>query len=292
MNVQHSFELHLTVETNQFNEIAKHRSLLFFLFLRLAMLNCCRETVQLIQNSSRKWQKSLQAERDARIRMERICEQVASQRAKLEKQIQRASQKTRTTTVSNASNKFSEGRQINDESHSSDDDDEYHDAISDPQTVDVFRIPSVKKKNFHFNCIDHFSFFRLQRRSSNVEKSSSIIDDENDSSGSEDQSEFEDNEKNNLPLVVVKSKEKLRSMQTTSRLFSRLESNRIEISNETRSTRQLSSSFENNRNVNNSTRRSSVMRRKRRDRIPERPNQRLNFLDRTMMFNDQNDCLL
>ena len=83
--------------------------------------------MQLIQNQGRKWQKAIQFERDARVRMERMCEQVASQSAKLEKQIQRASRKEKSTNI----------RSTNEESGSSEDDDEFHDAES------VFRIPYV-----------------------------------------------------------------------------------------------------------------------------------------------------
>jgi hypothetical protein len=54
------------------------------------MLNAYQELVELIHNQGRQWQKTVQFERDARIRMERMCEQVASQSVKLEKQIQRA----------------------------------------------------------------------------------------------------------------------------------------------------------------------------------------------------------
>jgi hypothetical protein len=92
-----------------------------------AMLNACQELVQLIQNQGRKWQKAIQFERDARVRMERMCEQVASQSAKLEKQIQRASRKDKTSNY----------RNTNEESGSSDSE-EFHDAES------VFRIPYVR----------------------------------------------------------------------------------------------------------------------------------------------------
>jgi hypothetical protein len=100
------------------------------------MVNACQELVQLIQNQGRKWQKAVQFERDARIRMERMCEQVATQSAKLEKQIQRASRKDKASTRS------SDLRTPNEESGSSDSD-EFHDAES------VFRIPYVRKLAEH-----------------------------------------------------------------------------------------------------------------------------------------------
>jgi hypothetical protein len=95
------------------------------------MLNACQELVQLIQGQGRKWQKAIQFEHDARVRMERMCEQVASQSAKLEKQIQRASRKDKTSI------KTLDIRNINEDSGSSDND-EFHDAES------VFRIPYVE----------------------------------------------------------------------------------------------------------------------------------------------------
>jgi len=107
------------------------------------MLNACQELVQLIQNQGRKWQKAIQFERDARLRMERMCEQVASQSAKLEKQMQRASRIDKQNLVPGhsalTSIKSSDFRGTNES-----DDDEFYDAIDDPQTIGVFRIPYVE----------------------------------------------------------------------------------------------------------------------------------------------------
>ena len=106
----------------------------------LAMLNACQELVQMIQNQGRKWQKAIQFERDARSRMERMCEQVAAQSAKLEKQMQRASRTDKQNLAvprpTKGSVKSSELRGPNES-----DDDEFYDAIDDPQTIGVFRIP-------------------------------------------------------------------------------------------------------------------------------------------------------
>lgn len=106
------------------------------------MLNACQELVQLIQGQGRKWQKAIQFERDARLRMERMCEQVASQTVKLEKQMQRASridkQHLNAARSTITSIKSSDLRGTNES-----DDDEFYDAIDDPQTIGVFRIPYV-----------------------------------------------------------------------------------------------------------------------------------------------------
>lgn len=109
------------------------------------MLNASQEVVQLIQSQGRKWQKAIQIERDARIRMERMCEQVAAQSAKLEKQMHRASRiehknshETNRSTMSSI--KSSDMRGIS-ETATNSDEDEFHDAIDDPQTIGVFRVP-------------------------------------------------------------------------------------------------------------------------------------------------------
>jgi hypothetical protein len=115
----------------------------------LAMLNACQELVQLIQNQGRKWQKAVQFERDARLRMERMCEQVASQSAKLEKQMQRASRIDKQQLAAGRSMKSAELRGANEGGNLSDDD-EFYDAIDDPQTIGVFRVPYVYFRIFYF----------------------------------------------------------------------------------------------------------------------------------------------
>ena len=119
------------------------------------MLNACQELVQLIQGQGRKWQRAVQSERDARVRMERMCEQVASQSAKLEKQIQRASRKDKTVA------KSPDPRTPNEDSCSSDSD-EFHDAES------VFRIPyvlyvSLMRINSILFCLD-FNIHQLMKK--------------------------------------------------------------------------------------------------------------------------------
>ncbi|CAF0862198.1 unnamed protein product [Adineta steineri] len=190
-----------------------------------AMLNACQELVQLIQNQGRKWQKAIQFERDARVRMERMCEQVATQSAKLEKQIQRASRKDKPTT------KTPDIRSATNEDSYSSDSDEFHDAES------VFRIP-------------------LQQHTSTNEKQSAKIVDDNvsscDDDGDDDESESEEQEEKKLPVVIVKRSKK------------------------TESTTSTSSTISMNKIVEN-TPKSSVSKRKRRDRVPERPNFSINL---------------
>ncbi|CAF1157947.1 unnamed protein product [Adineta steineri] len=206
-----------------------------------AMLNACQELVQLIQNQGRKWQKAVQFERDARLRMERMCEQVALQSAKLEKQVQRASRSDKTSLLSGRSTlttlKSSDLRGTNEASNLSDDE-EFYDAIDDPQTIGVFRVP-------------------LQQHLSNNDKKEPNIVDDDVSSGNED-SGSEEQDENNLPMVIVKASKKEEV------------SNNAAITTDTSSLQSLQKPVNNNQQV-------AIPKRKRRDRIPERPNYSINL---------------
>jgi hypothetical protein len=206
-----------------------------------AMLNACQELVQMIQNQGRKWQKAIQFERDARLRMERMCEQVASQSAKLEKQMQRASRIDKKNLVTGRSTitsvKSSDFRGT-DES----DDDEFYDAIDDPQTIGVFRVP-------------------LQPYVSNNDKESPNIVADDVSSCDEGESESEEQDENKLPMVIVRASKK---EETTNNATPTTETTAIQTApkpvNNTQQQQQV-----------------AIPKRKRRDRIPERPNYSINL---------------
>ncbi|CAF2975068.1 unnamed protein product [Rotaria socialis] len=208
-----------------------------------AMLNACQELVQLIQNQGRKWQKAIQFERDARLRMERMCEQVASQTVRLEKQMQRASRNNKKSVSPGRSTitaiKSSDLRGANEGSTLSDDD-EFYDAIDDPQTIGVFRVP-------------------LQQHGSNNDKESPNIVDDDASSYDEDESESEEQDENKLPMVIVKAPKT------------------GEITNEAAVTTESTSSVAVQKSGNNSNQQVAVSKRKRRDGIPERPNYSINL---------------
>ncbi|CAM4906823.1 unnamed protein product [Rotaria socialis] len=191
-----------------------------------AMLNACQELVQLIQKQGRKWQKAIQFEHDARMRMERMCEEVASQSAKLEKRIQRASRKDKELI------KTSDMRNKNEDSLSSDSD-EFHDAES------VFRIP-------------------LQHHTPNSDnQSANIVDDDVSSYNDEDnESGSEEQDDENLPVVIVKRPKKPDTTNTPP------------LASTTTTTMQ--------KHINNGQK-SATSKRKRRDRILERPNYSINL---------------
>lgn len=176
------------------------------------MVNACQELVQLIQNQGRKWQKALHFERDARMRMERMCEQVACQSAKLEKQMQRASRIEQKSLAGGraalAARKSSELRAAN-ESSTLSDEDEFYDAIDDPQTIGVFRIPYVVVLRGGWCPLWCFLSLRLQQHLSVHDKQSPNIVADDVSSCDDNESELEEQEDDKLPMVIVRSTDRL-----------------------------------------------------------------------------------
>ncbi|UJR30663.1 hypothetical protein I4U23_018187 [Adineta vaga] len=208
-----------------------------------AMLNACQELVQLIQGQGRKWQKAVQFERDARLRMERMCEQVAIQSVKLEKRVQRASRSDKQSLMPGRSTlttlKSSDLRGTTDGANLSDDE-EFYDAIDDPQTIGVFRIP-------------------LQPHVSNNDKQSPNFVADDVSSCNEDDSESEEQDENNLPMVIVKATKK------------------EEATNNAALTAETTATSTAQKAASNSQQQVAIPKRKRRDRIPERPNYSVNL---------------
>lgn len=202
-----------------------------------AMLNACQELVQMIQTQSRKWQKSVQYERDARLRMERMCEQVALQNSKLEKQAQRASRVDRQSLTAVRSN-YSSLKSPDLRGKNESDDDEFYDALDDPQTIGVFRVP-------------------LQSHLSDEKESPNIVADDV-SSCDEAESESEGQDEKNLPMVIVRGPKKDDANETTP--ATEVHAVQKPTTDNTKQTQQL-----------------AVAKRKRRDRIPERPNLSVNL---------------
>ncbi|CAF1226104.1 unnamed protein product [Adineta ricciae] len=208
-----------------------------------AMLNACQELVQLIQSQGRRWQKSVQVERDARIRLEHMCEQIALQSVKLEKRVQRASRSEKQNLLSGRSAltslKSSDLRGTTEGANLSDDE-EFYDAIDDPQTIGVFRIP-------------------LQQHVSNNDKQSPNIVADDVSSCNDDDSESEEQDENSLPMVIVKAAKK--DEANTNAALPAQTTTEETVSKPVVSTQQHT----------------AVAKRKRRDRIPERPNYSVNL---------------
>uniref|UniRef100_A0A8C4WLY5 Oxysterol-binding protein n=1 Tax=Gopherus evgoodei TaxID=1825980 RepID=A0A8C4WLY5_9SAUR len=118
--------LKLPAESNEKIKQVNERATLFRITSN-AMINACRDFLMLAQTHSKKWQKSLQYERDQRIRLEETLEQLAKQHNHLERAFRGA-------TVLPASAPRGKG-DLSDE----DDDNEFFDApeiITMPESMD------------------------------------------------------------------------------------------------------------------------------------------------------------
>uniref|UniRef100_A0A3B3B8Y1 Oxysterol-binding protein n=1 Tax=Oryzias melastigma TaxID=30732 RepID=A0A3B3B8Y1_ORYME len=92
-----------------------------------AMINACRDFLSLAQSHSKRWQKSLQSERDQRIRLEETLEQLAKQHNHLERAFRGA-----TVLPSSFSNPSLDGPSGKGDASDEDDDNEFFDAMEDP----------------------------------------------------------------------------------------------------------------------------------------------------------------
>ncbi|XP_077730458.1 oxysterol-binding protein 2 isoform X2 [Canis aureus] len=93
-----------------------------------AMINACRDFLELAETHSRKWQRALQYEQDQRIHLEETIEQLAKQHNSLERAFRSAPGRTANPTKS-----FSEGSLLTPKGEDSeeDEDTEYFDAMED-----------------------------------------------------------------------------------------------------------------------------------------------------------------
>ncbi|XP_066116240.1 oxysterol-binding protein 2 isoform X1 [Saccopteryx bilineata] len=92
-----------------------------------AMINACRDFLELAETHSRKWQRALQYEQEQRVHLEETIEQLAKQHNSLERAFRSAPGRT-----SNPSKSFSEGSFLTPREDSEEDEDtEYFDAMED-----------------------------------------------------------------------------------------------------------------------------------------------------------------
>ncbi|XP_054827053.1 LOW QUALITY PROTEIN: oxysterol-binding protein 1 [Eublepharis macularius] len=118
--------LKLPAESNEKIKQVNERATLFRITSN-AMINACRDFLMLAQTHSKKWQKSLQYERDQRIRLEETLEQLAKQHNHLERAFRGATVLPSNASGSMDSNKdrcFPSKGDLSDE----DDDNEFFDA--------------------------------------------------------------------------------------------------------------------------------------------------------------------
>ncbi|KAM8817085.1 oxysterol-binding protein 2 isoform 2-T2 [Rhynchonycteris naso] len=92
-----------------------------------AMINACRDFLELAETHSRKWQRALQYEQEQRVHLEETIEQLAKQHNSLERAFRGAPGR-----ASNPSKSFSEGSYLTSREDSEEDEDtEYFDAMED-----------------------------------------------------------------------------------------------------------------------------------------------------------------
>ncbi|XP_026176615.1 oxysterol-binding protein 2 isoform X1 [Mastacembelus armatus] len=95
-----------------------------------AMINACRDFLDLAETHSRRWQRALQYEREQRTHLEETIEQLAKQHNSLERAWREAPTLVSSTPSAPATNKGSE-RPLKEEASDEDEDTEYFDAMED-----------------------------------------------------------------------------------------------------------------------------------------------------------------
>ncbi|XP_064416866.1 oxysterol-binding protein 1 isoform X2 [Latimeria chalumnae] len=135
--------LKMPAESNEKIKQVNERATLFRITSN-AMINACHEFLKMAQTHSRKWQKTLQYERDQRIRLEETLEQLAKQHNNLERAFRGATVLPANSPGSASSSKGSQGKaDMSDE----DDENEFFDAMENaPEFITVPADPKFHKR--------------------------------------------------------------------------------------------------------------------------------------------------
>jgi len=100
-----------------------------------AMINACSQYLELTQTQGRKWQKLLSHEREQRLRLEEMVEQLAKQHSQLEHQVKKTSVIGTTATTAalrQTNHSFKEEFEHESRHDSGSSDEEFQDAVADP----------------------------------------------------------------------------------------------------------------------------------------------------------------
>eukprot|EP00092_Neocalanus_flemingeri_P030355 GFUD01032953.1.p1 GENE.GFUD01032953.1~~GFUD01032953.1.p1 ORF type:complete len:811 (+),score=205.19 GFUD01032953.1:488-2920(+) len=178
-----------------------------------AMINASTEYLELTQTQGKKWQRLLSHEREQRLRLEEMVEQLARQHSQLEHQCKKTNYNTmeRTTNhnhkrtnsnVSHAStapdsssattNTIKDEPKSSDSISNSEDEDDFHDAVTDPEYVD-----------FTVSCAPAH-----RRTTSNVSAASTRSD--GATSHREEETDYSSDQEDAHTLNIVKKREKKR----------------------------------------------------------------------------------
>eukprot|EP00062_Callorhinchus_milii_P022237 gi/632979807/ref/XP_007906677.1/ PREDICTED: oxysterol-binding protein 2-like [Callorhinchus milii] len=137
--------LKLPAESGEKIKAVNERATLFRITSN-AMINACRDFVDLAETHSRKWQRALQYEREQRIRLEETIEQLAKQHNSLERACRGAPSlpplNTRLTSVARVSARLAKA-----DASDEDDETEYFDAMENaPEFITVTADPSKHRR--------------------------------------------------------------------------------------------------------------------------------------------------
>ncbi|XP_006869317.1 PREDICTED: oxysterol-binding protein 2 isoform X2 [Chrysochloris asiatica] len=135
--------LKIPSESSEKVKVVNERATLFRITSN-AMINACRDFLELAESHSRKWQRALQYERERRIHLEETIEQLAKQHNSLERAFRSAPGRSNNPTKS-----FSEGSFLTpkEEDSEEDEDTEYFDAMEDSTSfITVITEPNEDRK--------------------------------------------------------------------------------------------------------------------------------------------------
>lgn len=96
-----------------------------------AMINACRDFLDLAESHSRRWHRALQYEREQRSHLEQTIEQLAKQHNSLERAWREAPVHAANTPSAPATNTEGSGRRLKEEASDEDEDTEFFDAMED-----------------------------------------------------------------------------------------------------------------------------------------------------------------
>ncbi|XP_032899495.1 oxysterol-binding protein 2-like isoform X1 [Amblyraja radiata] len=137
--------LKLPAESGEKIKVVTERATLFRITSN-AMINACRDFLELAETHSRKWQRALQYEREQRLRLEETIEQLAKQHNSLERACRGApALPSSSTELSNASK--ARTRLVKGETSDEDEETEYFDAMeSAPDFITVTTDPAEHRR--------------------------------------------------------------------------------------------------------------------------------------------------
>ncbi|XP_071060517.1 oxysterol-binding protein 2 isoform X1 [Pseudochaenichthys georgianus] len=117
-----------------------------------AMINACRDFLDLAETHSRRWQRALQYEREQRTHLEETIEQLAKQHNSLERAWREAPTLVSTTASASTANKGGSERLHKEEASDEDGDTEYFDAMEDsPAFITVTATENTQQRRSQSN---------------------------------------------------------------------------------------------------------------------------------------------